>query len=195
MLYISVCFQLPVGPDVPVQPGQNGCRLSLRLRYELLQELSCREYSCTQNSLVSSLYVKTSLLGIVIHAILVCCEQHCGSALITMRFRIRIQGCGNRKIAKFYFYSKINPTVLSWSTIAIYLSLGHHKDRTRQCSDPDPDPPDPRVFWPSGSTGQRYGSGSGSGSGSFYHHANIIRIILNPTILWLFLTFYLWKRM
>jgi hypothetical protein len=36
---------------------------------------------------------------------------------------------------------------------------------------PDPDPPDPRVFWPpgSGSTSQRYGSGS------FYHHAKLIR--------------------
>jgi hypothetical protein len=45
--------------------------------------------------------------------------------------------------------------------------------------------PHPRVFWPpgSGSTSQRYGSRSGSGSGSFYHHAKIIRKILNPTIL------------
>jgi hypothetical protein len=51
--------------------------------------------------------------------------------------------------------------------------------------DPNPDPPDPRVFWPpgSGSTSQRYGSGSDSGSGSFYHHAKIIRKTLNPTIL------------
>ncbi len=64
--------------------------------------------------------------------------------------------------------------------------------------DPNPDPPEPRVFWPpgsgSGSTSQRYGSGFGSGSGSFYH-AKIIRKILNSTILWLFLTFYLWKIM
>jgi hypothetical protein len=47
-------------------------------------------------------------------------------------------------------------------------------------SDPDPDP---RFFWPpgSGSTSQRYGSGSGSRS--FYHHAKLIRKILNPTIL------------
>ncbi len=67
---------------------------------------------------------------------------------------------------------------------------------------PDPEP-DPRLFWPpgsgSGSTiqrcGSKSGSGSGSGSGSFYHHAKIIRKILNPTILWLFLTFYLWKIM
>jgi len=46
---------------------------------------------------------------------------------------------------------------------------------------PDPDPRDPRVFWPpgSGSTSQRYGSGSGS----FYHHAKIIRKTLNSTIL------------
>jgi hypothetical protein len=36
---------------------------------------------------------------------------------------------------------------------------------------PDPNPPDPHVFGPSGSgsISQRYGSGSGSGS--FYHHA------------------------
>ncbi len=58
--------------------------------------------------------------------------------------------------------------------------------------------PDTRVFWPpgsvSGSTSHRYGSGSGSES--FYYHANnakIIRKTLIPTILWLFLTFYLWK--
>ncbi len=59
--------------------------------------------------------------------------------------------------------------------------------------DPNPDPPDPHVFGPpgSGSTSQRYGSGSGS----FYHHAKILRITLIPTILWLFLTFYLWKMM
>jgi hypothetical protein len=44
--------------------------------------------------------------------------------------------------------------------------------------DPNPDPPDPRVFWPPGSesTSHMYGSGSGS----FYHHAKIIRKILNP---------------
>jgi hypothetical protein len=39
--------------------------------------------------------------------------------------------------------------------------------------DPNSDPPDPHVFWPSGSTSQRYGSGSGYGSGSFYHDAKI----------------------
>jgi hypothetical protein len=62
------------------------------------------------------------------------------------------------------------------------------------CSVADPDP-DPHVFEPpgSGSTSQRYGSGSGSGS--FYHHAKIVRKTLIPTILWLFLTFYLWKMM
>jgi hypothetical protein len=44
---------------------------------------------------------------------------------------------------------------------------------------PDPDSPDPHVNGPpeSGSISQRYGSGS------FYHHAKIIRKILNPTIL------------
>ncbi len=60
---------------------------------------------------------------------------------------------------------------------------------------PYPDPPDPHVFGPpgsgSGSTTQRYGSGSGS----FYHHAKIERKTLIPSILWLFLTFYLWKMM
>ncbi len=76
--------------------------------------------------------------------------------------------------------------------------LPYWKNLSQKFSVPDPDP-DPRVFWPpgSGSTSQRYGSGSGSpsqryGSGSFYHHA---KIILNPTILRLFLTFYLWKIM
>jgi hypothetical protein len=56
-----------------------------------------------------------------------------------------------------------------------------------------PDPPDPHVFGPpgSGSTSQRYGSGTGS----FYHHAKIIRKTLIPSILWLLLTFYLWKIM
>jgi hypothetical protein len=46
-------------------------------------------------------------------------------------------------------------------------------------ADPDPDPPDPRVFGPpgfgSGSTSQRYGS--------VYHHAKIVRKTLIPTIL------------
>ncbi len=59
--------------------------------------------------------------------------------------------------------------------------LLHHKRQKKIItgSVPDPDPPDPRVFWPpgSGSTSQRYGSGS------FYHHAKIIRKTLNPTIL------------
>ncbi len=54
--------------------------------------------------------------------------------------------------------------------------------------DPNPDPPDPRVFWPpgsgSGSTSQRYGSGS------FYLHAKIIRkiwILLFCDSFWLFI--------
>ncbi len=52
---------------------------------------------------------------------------------------------------------------------------------------------DPHVFGPpgSGSIIQRYGSWSGS----FYHHANIVRKTLIVTILWLFLTFSLWKMM
>jgi hypothetical protein len=49
--------------------------------------------------------------------------------------------------------------------------------------DPNPDPPDPHVFGPPGSTGQRYGSGSGSRSGSFYHQAKIVRKTLIPTVL------------
>ncbi len=55
--------------------------------------------------------------------------------------------------------------------------------------------PDPHVFGPpgSGSTSLRYGSGSGSGF--FYHHAKIVRKTLISSILWLFLTFYLWKMM
>jgi hypothetical protein len=67
--------------------------------------------------------------------------------------------------------------------------------RIRDSSVPDPDPPDTHVFGPPGfgSTSQRYGSGAGSGS--FYHHAKIVRKTLIPTILWLFLTFYLWKMM
>jgi hypothetical protein len=38
-------------------------------------------------------------------------------------------------------------------------------------ADPDPNPPDPRVFGP-----------PGSGSGSFYYHAKIVRKALIPTI-------------
>ncbi len=65
--------------------------------------------------------------------------------------------------------------------------------RGTSVQDPDPDPPDQHVFGPPGSgfgsISQRYGSGSGS----FYHRAKIVRKTLIPTILWLFLTFYLWK--
>ncbi len=55
-------------------------------------------------------------------------------------------------------------------------------------ADPDPNP-DPHGFGPpgSGSISQRYGSGSDSGF--FYHHAKIVGKTLNPTIMWLFLTF------
>ncbi len=55
--------------------------------------------------------------------------------------------------------------------------------------------PDPYVFGlpGSGAISQRYGSGSGSGT--FNHHAKIVWKTLIPTILWLFLTFYLWKIM
>ncbi len=79
-------------------------------------------------------------------------------------------------------------------------SGAHFKIYKQICIVADPDPnPDPRVFGPpgSGSTSQRYGSGScsGSGSGSFSHHAKLVRKTLIPIILWLFLTFYLWKMM
>jgi hypothetical protein len=61
----------------------------------------------------------------------------------------------------------------------------------------DPVDPDPEhckkmdVFGPpgSGSTSQRYGSGSGSGT--FYYNAKIVRKTLIPTIVRLFLNFYL----
>jgi hypothetical protein len=83
-----------------------------------------------------------------------------------------------------------------------YLTMNHLQTSV---ADPDPnpdqDPPDPRVYGPpgsgSGTTSQRYGSGScsGSGSGSFYHHAKIVTQTLIPSVLWLFLNFYLWKMM
>ena len=49
------------------------------------------------------------------------------------------------------------------------------------------------FLWPpgSGSISQRYGSGSGSRS--LYQQGKIIRKTCNPTILWFFFTFYLWK--
>ncbi len=49
----------------------------------------------------------------------------------------------------------------------------------------DPDQEDPYVFGPSGS-----GSIS-QRSGSFYHQSKIVRKTLIPTVLWLFMTFYL----
>ncbi len=71
----------------------------------------------------------------------------------------------------------------SWRTVIYFFPFS---------SVPDPDP---HVFGPPGSvsvsTSQRYGSGSGS----FYHHAKIVRKTLIPSVLWLFLTFYLWKMM
>ncbi len=50
---------------------------------------------------------------------------------------------------------------------------------------PDPDPPDPHVFGPPGSTSHR----CGSGSGSFYDQAKIVRKTLIRTVLWLLLDF------
>ncbi len=82
-------------------------------------------------------------------------------------------------------------TFYLWKMMWMYL----HKDIYKKNSvpDPDPDPLDPHVFGPpgSGSTSQR----SGSGSGSLYHHEKIVRKTLTPSILWLFLSFYLWKMM
>ncbi len=76
----------------------------------------------------------------------------------------------------------------------VYTRQNHEKFRDFvyvKISVADPDPLDPHVFGPpgSGSTSQMYGSGS------FYHHANIESKTLIPTILWLFLTLYLWKMM
>jgi hypothetical protein len=66
----------------------------------------------------------------------------------------------------------------------------HRGSVTLPVSVPDPDT---HGFGTSGSgsTNKRYGAGSGS----FYHHAKIVIKTLIPTILWLFLTFYLWKMM
>ncbi len=49
--------------------------------------------------------------------------------------------------------------------------LHTHRQATSISSVPDPDPPDPHVFGPPGSTSQR----NGSGSESFYHQAKIVR--------------------
>jgi hypothetical protein len=48
---------------------------------------------------------------------------------------------------------------------------------------PDPDPSDPNVFGPPGSGSGSISQRNGSGSGSFYHHANIVRTTLIPTVL------------
>jgi hypothetical protein len=58
---------------------------------------------------------------------------------------------------------------------AVIAARGPAVSSSVQASVTDPNP-DPRVFWP-------------PGSGSFYHHAKIMRKILNPTILWLFVDF------
>jgi hypothetical protein len=83
---------------------------------------------------------------------------------------------------------------ISWTPLHLGISYS-----TSHCLSPylsivctsvaDPDPPNSHVFGPpgSGSTNQMYGSGS------FYFHAKIVRKTLIPIILWLFLTFYLWK--
>ncbi len=61
--------------------------------------------------------------------------------------------------------------------------------------DPNPDPPDPHIFGPSGSGSicqrYRYGSGSGScfGSGSFYHKAKIFKKLWFLLFCDFFLTF------
>ncbi len=85
-----------------------------------------------------------------------------------------------KKVARWLYCRDHVPTTCH-SVINEYTSV----------ADPDPHPPDLHVFGPpgSGSTSQRYGYGS------FYHRAKIVRKTLIPTILWLFLTFYLWKML
>jgi hypothetical protein len=73
--------------------------------------------------------------------------------------------------------------------ISLSLYNGHVEKVLTSVADSNPDPSDPYVFGPPGS-----GSGYISqrhGSGSFYHQAKIVRKILIPTVLLLFLTFYL----
>ncbi len=72
-----------------------------------------------------------------------------------------------------------------YRTITIFVRLPHFKAagnwNVYVCgSVPNPDPPDPHVFEPSGSgsISQRYGSGSGS----FYHQAKKIRKTLMSTV-------------
>jgi hypothetical protein len=72
---------------------------------------------------------------------------------------------------------------MNFIRVTVYpAALSHNISSSVADPDPNPDPPDPRVFGPPGSgygsTSQRYGSGSGS----FYHHAKIVRKTLIPTI-------------
>jgi hypothetical protein len=99
---------------------------------------------------------------------------------IAMIFRIKFRQANNE--VSFHQFNNIKSDLRSFS-LPFYLVLN---------SVPDPDPEaqkhvDPHVFGPpgSGSTSQMYGSGS------FYHHAKLVRKTLIPTVLWLFLTFYL----
>ncbi len=97
---------------------------------------------------------------------------------------------------KFSFQKRENSHVDSGTFIPPPIRFFlHDKHVLDQCSGSKSGSTGSSCFWPpgSGSTSQRYGSGYGSGP--FYDHAKIIRKILNPTILWLFLTFYLWKIM
>jgi hypothetical protein len=107
-----------------------------------------------------------------------------GSVLVTNWSWCRSESC---------YFQRHQTEIIFCFKFFTYLFLKVHFN----VADPNPDP---HVFGPpgSGSPSQRYGSRSGSGSGSFYHHAKIVRkplIPLVPTILWLFLTFYLWKIM
>jgi hypothetical protein len=65
----------------------------------------------------------------------------------------------------FLHFTFIHPSLLYGCGHIIEWRTGH----TGSVLDPNPEQ-DPRVFWP-------------PGSGSFYHHAKVIRKILNPTIL------------
>ncbi len=108
-------------------------------------------------------------------------------SVFLMTYRIRIWFSAERCLKKLNFLcAQVFPILLLESQY-----YNKNIGLVSSVADPNPDPPDPHVFGPpgSGSISQRYGSGS------FYHHAKIVRKTLIPTILWLFLNFYLWKMM
>jgi hypothetical protein len=89
--------------------------------------------------------------------------------------KCKLYGCGS-SINLFRGYHPLCsldascPPASSGSRTSTYLCVLHVILPSSVADpDPNPDPPDPRVFWPPGSRSisQRYGSGYGSGS--FYH--------------------------